>query len=75
MIRAAYNIGTQYLSHGKHGRICTVTDIHRTYNNAGELVRLCYVATHELLGQKIADYDVNDVQIARGKARMEGLPA
>lgn len=68
----AYAIGTQFKSAGKHPRLCTVTDVLSTYNAAGELVRVRYVATHPgPLGQLVTDYDVCAVTIARGKAAME----
>jgi hypothetical protein len=66
-----YNIGTQYLSAGKHPRLCTVTDILKTYNAAGELVRVRYQSTHELVGQLVTDHDVCATTIARGKLLME----
>jgi hypothetical protein len=62
----AYSIGQQYMTHGKSPRLCTVTDIYRTYNSHGELVRLRYVSTHAFLGQTITDYDVASATIARG---------
>lgn len=66
-----FNIGTQYLSRGKYPKLCTVVDIHKTYNNAGELVKTRYVATYEFLGQTIKDSDVVDATIAMGKFAME----
>ena len=61
-----FNIGTQYKTCGKHPRLCTVIDILRTYNSAGELVKTRYVATHEFLGQTITDSDVPETTVARG---------
>lgn len=61
-----FKIGTVYKSRGKVIREHTVTDILRTYNNAGEQVNLRYVATHEFCGQKMTDYDVVEATIARG---------
>jgi len=63
---AKYTIGQQYETRGKHPDLCTVVDIHRTYNQAGELVKLRYISTHEFLGQTITDYDVVETTIARG---------
>jgi hypothetical protein len=60
-----FPVGTQFYSTGKHPRLCTVTDIWRTYNQAGELVRLRYVATHEFMGQTLTDRDVLETTIAR----------
>lgn len=61
-----YAIGTQFLSRGKHPRLCTVTDILTTYNAAGQVVRVRYVATHDMLGQVVTDRDVCDTTIAMG---------
>jgi hypothetical protein len=63
---AKYSIGTQFKSRGKHPRLYTVIDIHRTYNAAGEMVKLRYVATFELMGQKVTDYDVVETSISMG---------
>lgn len=60
-----YPIGTQYQSRGKHPRLCTVKDVWKTYNAAGELVQIRYVTTHEFLGQIVTEYDVVAVTIAR----------
>jgi hypothetical protein len=51
-------IGTKFKTRGKHPKICTVTDILRTYNYAGDLVQTRYVATHEFCGQLVTDRDV-----------------
>ena len=61
-----FSIGTQFKSRGKHPRICTVTDILRTYNSAGELVKTRYVAEHEFLGRTVTDHDVCETTIAMG---------
>ena len=61
-----YPIGQQYLTRGKAPRLCTVTDIYRTYNHTGDLVRVRYVSTHRFLGQTITDHDVATATIARG---------
>lgn len=63
MVKQRFEIGTKYMGRGK--RICTVVDVYRTYNSAGELVKLRYVSTHEFMGQVITDYDVVDTTIAR----------
>lgn len=59
-----FAIGTQYISRGKAKNLCTVVDIHKTYNNAGDLVKMRYVATHDFLGQIVTDYDVCDTSIS-----------
>lgn len=65
-LTARYSIGQQYKTRGKHPVVCTIVDIHRTYNNAGELVKLRYVSTHEFMGQTLTDYEVVDATVARG---------
>ena len=57
-------IGTKYMSRGKHPRECTVEDIHKTYDSKGNLVKTRYVASHEFLGQKVYNYDVCGATIA-----------
>ena len=64
-----FPIGTQYRTRGKSPRLCTVTDIWRTYNAAGELVRVRYVADYEFLGQTISDCDVVETTIAMGEIK------
>jgi hypothetical protein len=59
-------IGTTYKTRGKHPKTCTVTDILRTYNNAGECVQVRYIATHDFLGQVVTDRDVIHTTIAMG---------
>jgi len=59
-------IGTQFFSHGKHPKLCTVTDILTTYNSQGNLVMTRYVAEHEFCGQTIVNRDVCAVTIQRG---------
>lgn len=61
-----YAIGTQFKTRGKAPRLCTVTDILKTYNSAGELVKTRYVAQHDFMGQKVNDYDVVTTTIAMG---------
>lgn len=61
-----FPIGTQFYTRGKAPQLCTVTDVLRTYNSAGVLVALRYVATHQFCGQTLTDRDVVDTTIARG---------
>ncbi len=61
-----YPIGTQYLVGGKNKQLCTITDILKTYNNAGELVKTRYVSTHTFMGQEVKRHDDTDVTVARG---------
>jgi len=62
-----FAIGTVYRTGGKHPIECTVTDILRTYNSKGELVKIRYVATHQFCGQLVTDVDVVETTIARGR--------
>jgi len=61
-----YPIGTQFKMRGKHPLLCRVTDIYSTYNAAGELVHIRYVATHEFCGQEVIQRDVVAATIAMG---------
>lgn len=63
--KARFEIGQQFMSAGKHPQLCTVTDILRTYNSAGALVKTRYVATHIFCGSVVADHDVCETTIAR----------
>ncbi len=60
-------LGTKFTTRGKVKHECTVTDVLRTYNSAGELVRTRYVAIHEFMGQTVVDHDVCPTTIAMGK--------
>ena len=66
-----YSIGTQYMPMRKNTYVCTITDIHKTYNNNGDLVKTSYVATHDYCGQTITDNDVIETTIARGIDNMK----
>lgn len=66
MDRAKFSPGTKFKTRGKYPRVCTVMDTLHTYNGAGELVRVRYVATHEFLGQTVIDRDVCETTIALG---------
>lgn len=61
-----FTIGTKFKTRGKRPRLCTVTDILKTYNSRGELVKLRYVAEHEFAGQIVTDHDVVETTIAMG---------
>ena len=61
-----YAIGTKFKSRGKYPRECTIVDIYKTYNAAGELVKIGYVATHEFMGQIVTERDLPTASIARG---------
>lgn len=61
-------VGTQFYRYGrKHKVLETVIDIHTTYNLAGQIVNVRYVTEHELMGQKVIDYDVVAVTIQRSE--------
>ena len=64
-----FSVGQCFVPLGKVRRMCKVIDILRTYNMAGELVKLRYVATHPLMGQVVTDCDVTEATIARGLIR------
>lgn len=59
-------IGTKYQTRGKRRDICTVIDILKTYNNAGELVQTRYVSEHTFMGQRVVDRDVVATTIKMG---------
>lgn len=61
-----FNIGQQYKTMGKQSKICTIVDIHKTYDSKGEMVKLRYVSEHEFCGQTLKDEDVVETTIARG---------
>lgn len=61
-----FPLGTRFIPTGKRQEVLTVVDVLRTYNNDGELVRIRYVAAHQLMGQIVLDRDVIETTIARG---------
>ncbi len=61
-----FQIGQKYIKRGKRKDICTVIDIHTTYNSAGEVVKERYVSTHTFMGQVVTDRDVVETTIAMG---------
>jgi len=61
-----YSIGTKFKTRGKAPRVCIVTDILKTYNSAGDLVKTRYQASHEFMGQIVTDYDLCATTIAMG---------
>lgn len=61
-----YAIGTKFKTRGKRQDICEVVDVLKTYNSAGELVSVRYVATHDFMGQKVTNRDVVATTIAMG---------
>lgn len=66
MPEARFHIGQQFMTRGRNPRLCTITDILRTFNAAEQLVQTRYVATHEFMGQTVTDRDVCETTIAMG---------
>lgn len=62
-----FAIGQKFKTRGKFPRLCTVVDIWQTYNSAGELVRIRYVAEHVFLGETVRDIDILETTIAIGQ--------
>ena len=58
------------MNSGKAANLCTITDIHTTFNLAGELVKTRYVATHQFLGQTVTESDIVATTVARGIDRL-----
>lgn len=59
-----YRIGQRFKTAGKNPRIATVIDIYKTYNNAGNLVKIRYVAQYPSVLNIVTDYDVCEASIA-----------
>ncbi len=70
-----HTIGTQYLSHGKHPVLCTISDILTTFNSKGDLVSTRYEATHQFLGQVVSETNIVAPTIAKGIYRLAELAA
>lgn len=66
IMKQTIEIGDTYLSNGKSKRLCTVSDIYKTYNSKNELVKTSYVAFHLFNGQTVTEHDVCKVTIQRG---------
>lgn len=66
MASTYFEIGTKFMTRGKAPKLCTVTDILKTYNSANELVKVRYIATHEFCGQVVTDSDVVNATVAMG---------
>ena len=60
-------IGKKFKTRDKHPRLCTVVDVHKTYNKDGDLVKTAYVAEHDFLGQKVTTRDWCSVSILRNE--------
>ena len=66
MLTPKYAIGTVFETRGKVKRECVVVDILSTYNYAGELVMIRYVASHQFMGQTVLNRDVVETTITMG---------
>lgn len=64
---AKYAIGTEYTN--RRGQRCRVIDVWRTYNAAGDMVKLRYVTEHKFCGQMVRDTDVVETTISIGIIR------
>lgn len=63
-----FSIGTKFIRYSRaEKQVETIVDIYTTHNNAGEVVKVRYVATHEFMGQEVADYDIPEATIARSE--------
>lgn len=66
--REDIKIGLKFVRpHTKRKDVEMVTDVLKTYNSKGELVKTRYVATHEFMGQKVTDSDIVIVSIQRAE--------
>lgn len=61
-----YPIGMKFKTRHKSPRLCTIVDIHKTYNSKGELVRSVYVTEHEFMGQVVREQNVVQTTIDMG---------
>jgi hypothetical protein len=64
--RQPFPIGTQYKTRGKAPKLCTVTEIFKTFNSKGELVKITYESQHSFMGQMVTERDVIETTIAMG---------
>ena len=69
---AKFPIGTEFLSNGTHPKVYNVTDILKTYNSAGELVKIEYIAEHEFFNQKLETRST-ETGVAIGIDKLETL--
>ena len=66
-----HDIGDQYLTRGKHPRLCTITDKMEVIDSKGTVRKRFYVSKHEFSGQWVFDYDVCNATVTRGKHALE----
>lgn len=60
------DIGTKFRKLGRGDEVWTVVDVWKTYDNAGRLVKVRYVASRHFMRQEIFDHDVVKTTILRG---------
>jgi hypothetical protein len=60
---AKFKVGDKFVTRGKVKKLCTITDILKTYNSKNELVEIRYVAVHYFMGQAITDCNVPEITI------------
>lgn len=66
-----FEVGTQYLSAGKHPVLCTVVNYITCTNLAGNIVKTYYETSHDFCGQRVVETNVCETTIARGVWRLE----
>lgn len=71
-VQPNYGIGTVYRTRGKNPRDCMVTDVLRTYDAFGNLVKVRYVSIHKCMGQMVTEHDVLETTIKMGV--IEAMP-
>ena len=60
------SIGTKFKTAGKHPRLCEVVEIHTTRDSCGGLVKVEYVARHEIAGTPVIEHGIPAATIIRG---------
>lgn len=65
-MKTKFQIGHEFTTRGKSPNRCVIVDVWQTYNSAGDLVKLRYVATHTFMGQTVTSYDVCETTVAVG---------
>ena len=56
-------IGTQFIYRKV---LCTVSDLHTTYNHKGEVVSITYCATHQFLNQTVEECEIVETTVSKG---------
>ncbi len=71
-VEQKFLVGTVFQPIGKRYK-AKVIDFHVTRNLAGEVVKVRYVAVHDISGRVVTDYDVAETTIARGLAATQSV--